>query len=86
MSHGAQTSGYPKARRRRPTGPYVAQRACIGLLCKNGETFLSEGPWNRTCPKCKARRTNNGRDPEPPTAHVIRMTATNLPYRFYEER
>lgn len=52
MSRGAQTNGYRKARARKAKGPHAAQRTCIGGCNK---MFLSEGPWNRICPKCAAR-------------------------------
>jgi len=33
------------------------RRACLGC----GKTFMSEGNWNRFCPRCAAREDGSGR-------------------------
>lgn len=38
---------------RRPS--QQAMRTCLGPICKGRKTFLSEGPHNRLCERCRAR-------------------------------
>ncbi|MFP4057678.1 MAG: hypothetical protein ACLF0G_12500 [Candidatus Brocadiia bacterium] len=45
-------------------GPKVAMRTC--LACDR--PFLSEGPWNRICPRCSER--NGSTPPRAAAAHV----------------
>ncbi len=49
-------SATARARRRQAAiaakgGPHVAPRICLSC----DKTFLSEGPWNRICPRCSER-------------------------------
>lgn len=40
-----------------PVRPIVSEaktRSCLGALCKGEKMFLSAGPGNRICPKCKS--------------------------------
>jgi len=56
---GGQT-GLHKPRRvgrhRSKKGPHVGPRVCLSC----DKTFLSEGPWNRICPKCGPRNDQIG--------------------------
>ena len=33
----------------------LTRRTCLGLICNGEKTFMSEGPWNRVCKKCKEK-------------------------------
>ena len=55
-------------------GPQVAARICLSC----DRPFLSEGPWNRICPRCGER--NVGAPPRASGAHI------GAPFSLFEIR
>jgi len=48
-------------------GPGVGMRKCLGC----DHDFLSEGPWNRICPKCSQRHGDPALPARPPCKVLV---------------